>query len=96
MSITGASGRRHLGERGYVPVRPPIDQKQVYSERADALGISLGSWAVMRLAQAEGLPVPDYIQDELAKGAARLKALETQTALDIDEEGHGRPMARAG
>lgn len=96
MSITGGAGRKHLGERGYVPVRPPIDQKQTYAKRADALGISLGSWAVMRLAEAEGLPVPVYIQEELAKAEARRKASRTQARLDIDDEGDGHHMARAG
>lgn len=90
------AGRRNLGERGYVPVRPPIDQRNTYAERAEALGISLGSWAVMRLAEAEGLPVPDYIQDELRKARARQLALGAQAALDIDEARTGGDMARAG
>jgi hypothetical protein len=94
MSITGGSGRKHLGERGYIPIRPPLDQKQTYSERAEALGISLGSWSVMRLAQAEGLPVPDYINDELARGAARRESLAAQAQFDLEDG--GGPVARAG
>jgi hypothetical protein len=96
MSIAGGAGRKHLGERGYVPVRPPIDQKHLYEERARSLGISLGSWAVMRLAEAEHLPVPEYIQDEIARAKARREADLTQPALDIDDGRGGLPMARAG
>ncbi len=96
MSIAGGPGRKHLGERGYVPVRPPINQKLVYEERARSMGISLGSWAVMRLAEAENLPVPEYIQDEIARAEARRDGALSQPVLDIGDEGSERPMARAG
>lgn len=65
-----------------------------YEARARDLGIPLGSWVVMCLAEQEGLPVPEYIEDELAKAAARRSADATQRELDIDAGGE-RPLARS-
>ena len=62
---------RPRGERAAFTVRIPIAQNSVYEERAAALGIPIGSWVALKLAETEGLPTPDYIVDELKRAESR-------------------------
>lgn len=55
------------GDRSQLTFRLPTKQRASYEARAAELGITIGSWIVLTLAQAEGLPIPDYIQTELRK-----------------------------
>lgn len=85
------SGRRNKGERGFISVRPPTDHLAEYDELARDLGIPLGDYAVMRLAQAHGLPVPEYIEEEISRAASQRDA-----AADVlDIEGGVVPLARS-
>ncbi|MBF0816300.1 hypothetical protein E4U02_07735 [Microbacterium paludicola] len=95
--------QRNRGDRAYMPLRPPTDQQEHYKQKADELGISLGSYGVMRLAQAEGLPVPDYITDEIEQArrkrlnAAARRRTEQLSFLEVREDDTargGQPLAR--
>jgi len=74
------------GERHPHTVRIPVTQNAHYEERAETLGIPIGSWIVLKLAESEGLPVPDYIQKELRKA-------EAERAAEAERE--ELPMARS-
>lgn len=60
-------GTRPRGDRAAISMRVPIDQRAIYEARAAELGIPLSSWAAIKLAEAEGLPIPDYVADEIRK-----------------------------
>lgn len=92
------------GNRKSIHVRPPIDQHRFYAERAAELGIAVGSYAAMRLAQADGLPVPDFVVDELEKARrqraedAASRRAEQLSILEEDESDpvrRGMPLARS-
>ena len=68
-------------------MRVPVDQRTVYEEQAAALGIPLSSWVALKLAEAQKLPIPDYVQEEIRKAQAR-------RALEAGQE--ELPLARAG
>ena len=74
-------GQPRKGTRGYIPLRPPVDQLAVYQQRADELGIALGSYSVMRMAEAEGLDVPDWVLDEIER-AKKKRADEAERAAE--------------
>ena len=78
-------GQPSRGDRSNVTVRVPVEHRAVYEARADELGIALGSWIALKLAEAEGLEVPDYLKRELARGAHRTP---------VSRRGKGRPVAR--
>jgi hypothetical protein len=59
------------GERAAFTVRFPVAQNAVYEERAAELGIPIGSWVALRLAQVEGLPVPAYIEEEIKRAESK-------------------------
>lgn len=54
-------GPKPRGDRGTVASRVPVDQKAFYEERAAEAGLPLSDYVAVLLAQAHGLPVPDYI-----------------------------------
>lgn len=64
-------GTRPRGERANITVRVPVDQHEVYSAHAAELGIPIGSYVALTLAKIEGLPIPDYIEEEIRKAASR-------------------------
>lgn len=63
-------GRRSYGERSAVSSRPPQEDKAIWQEKADALGVSLGSWVIIVANTAAGLEIPDFVLDELEKAEA--------------------------
>ena len=65
------SGRPGYGPRELVAVRPTVEQKRIYEERARAMGLSLSNWILLQLALAEGLPFPPSVEEDLAKARAR-------------------------
>lgn len=78
-------GRRSYGERSAVSTRPPQDDKTIWQEKADALGVSLGSWVIIVANTAAGLEIPDFVLDELdkaeaGKNASMLEGLRMQRA----------------
>lgn len=75
------------GERSAISIRVPVDQRAVYEEQAAALGIPLSSWTAIVLAESVGLPIPDYVEKEIHKAAARRALQEGQEEL---------PLARTG
>lgn len=98
---TPRPGRRSKGERGFISVRPPVapvDHVAVYKKQADALGLDLGDYCVMVLAQAHDLAVPDYITGALedARKEREREARRTgaQPLFNVDSQG-GRPLARS-
>lgn len=64
-------GTRPRGDRASLIVRTPVEQHEIYLAHANELGIPLGSWVALTLAKAEGLPVPEYIEEEIRKAASR-------------------------
>lgn len=76
-------GTRPRGSRTAITVRVPDDQYEQYSRDADALGIPIGSWAAIQLAASKGLEIPDYINEEIRKAAARREAEENAHAEEL-------------
>lgn len=85
--------QKYRGKRGYIPVRPPQDLADSYQQRADAMGIPLSSWVVLRLAEADSAPVPPFVLDDIERGRAKLLALAQEQQLDLEEG--SLPMARS-
>ena len=80
------------------PPVEPVDHVDVYTKQAKALGLDLGDYCVMVLAQAHGLAVPDYITEAI-EDARKKRELEhrrtgAQPLFDVDAQG-GRPLARS-
>ena len=63
-------GRRSYGERSAATSRPPQDDKAVWLEHANALGVSLGSWLIIVANKETGLELPDFVEEELDKAEA--------------------------
>lgn len=78
-------GQPSRGDRSNVTVRVPTEHRAVYEARAAELGIPLGSWVAIKLAEAEGLEVPDYIEREIARAARRTS---------VNRRGKGRALAQ--
>lgn len=76
-------GTRPRGDRAAISLRVPVDQRAVYEERASELGIPLSSWVAIKLAEAEGLPVPDYVQEEIRKAALQRQFAAGQEELPL-------------
>lgn len=96
---TPRSGRRSKGKRGFISVRPPVepvDQLAVYKKNADALGLDLGDYCVMVLAQAHDLAVPWYITDAIDEARKKREREQRRTGAQplFDVQG-GRPLARS-
>lgn len=60
------------GERTTVTLRVPNEIKEIYEARAAALGIPIGSWCILAISDKEGLPVPNFVFDDLEQ-ARRLR-----------------------
>lgn len=91
MSNVGGPGRRSKGDRAQIGVRPPTPQKRFYEARAQELGISLGTYAVLRLAEVHNLEIPEFVREELAQAAERRRNGEDE----LDLGGGSLPMARS-
>lgn len=76
-------GRPSKGKRHPLNAGIPEEQYEVYAEAARDLGIHLGTYVALRLAEAHGLEPAPYVKDELR----RAELLRTHEEL---------PMARAG
>lgn len=76
-------GTRPRGQRTAISVRVPVDQRSIYEERAAELGIPLSSWVTIKLAEAEGLEVPDYVQEEIRRAARRRQYESEQEELPL-------------
>ncbi|MFH8253015.1 hypothetical protein ACH3VR_21795 [Microbacterium sp. B2969] len=77
----------------------PDDQYAVYEAEAERLGIPIGSYSTMRLAEIHHLPVPDYILEEIRAAADRRAAAAAKASRDqiagFDSLEGGRPLARS-
>lgn len=92
-------GRRGRGARTSINARIPDDQYAIYDAAALKLGIPIGSYITMRLAENHGLPVPEYVLDEIETARVRREQELHQNGaqpfdLPIDDEG-GVPLARS-
>ncbi|WP_337007231.1 hypothetical protein [Microbacterium sp. LB12] len=92
-------GRRDRGARKNLLSRVPDDQYAVYEAAAERLGIPIGSYSTMRLAEIHNLPVPDYILEEIRAAADRRAAAAAKASRDqiagFDSLEGGRPLARS-
>jgi len=92
-------GRRDRGARKNLLSRVPDDHYAVYDAEADRLGIPIGSYSTMRLAEIHNLPVPDYILEEIRAAADRRAAEAAKSSRDqiagFDSLEGGRPLARS-
>lgn len=73
-STSSRGGRRPKGggvPRAQTTVRYPESHRSVYEQNADRLGISLSDYFAYMIAQAAGLPVPNYIVDQIDAAAAQ-------------------------
>lgn len=80
------------------PPLEPVDQLAVYKKNADALGLDLGDYCVMVLAEAHKLAVPDYITEAIDEARKKRELDErrsgAQPLFDVDVRG-GQPLARS-
>ncbi|KXZ58732.1 hypothetical protein Mlaev_02435 [Microbacterium laevaniformans] len=76
-------GTRPRGARVSINVRVPLDHHAVYTRHAEELGIPLGSWVALQLADAQNLPVPAYIEEELRRAQARRDAEDSRQELPM-------------
>lgn len=92
-------GRRDRGARKNLLSRVPDDQYAVYEAAAERLGIPIGSYSTMRLAEIHNLPVPEYILEEIRAAADRRAAAAAKASHDqiagFDSLEGGRPLARS-
>ncbi|CAM5535910.1 hypothetical protein [Leifsonia shinshuensis] len=77
-------GRVSKGERKAHSVRFPADHFDAYLEHADELGLDLGSYIVYRMAEAEGLALPNWLREELA---ANERVRREQVEFDLPRAG---------
>lgn len=76
-------GTRPRGDRAAISLRVPKDQRAIYEQRAAELGIPLSSWVAIKLAEAEGLDVPAYVQEEIRKAALLREITASQEELPL-------------
>jgi hypothetical protein len=92
-------GHRDRGKRRQLLSRVPDDQYEIYEAEAHKLGIPIGSYNTMRMAELHKLPVPKYILDELKRAQERREAEAREAARDqiagLDALEGGRPLARS-
>lgn len=79
-------GTRPKGDREAITTRVPPSHHSHYQERADALGIPLGSWVALKLAEIEELDVPSFVESDLDRAEAKRLA-------EIRAEGQGDLLA---
>lgn len=92
-------GHRDRGKRRQLLSRVPDDQYEIYEAEAHKLGIPIGSYNTMRMAELHKLPIPKYILDELKRAQERREAEARKAARDqlpgLDTLGGGQPLARS-
>lgn len=92
-------GRRDRGARKNLLARVPDDQYAIYEAEAQKLGIPIGSYNTMRMAELHKLPIPPYILDELKRAKEHREAEAREAARDqisgFDALGGGQPLARS-
>lgn len=76
-------GTRPRGNRSAITVRVPDDQYEIYAKEAATLGIPIGSWVAIQLAQTKHLDIPPYITAEIVKAEERRKADEREKERDM-------------
>ena len=76
-------GTRPRGKRSAITVRVPDDQYEIYAQQAAAIGIPIGSWVAIQLAQTKHLDIPSYITAEITKAEERRKAEEAARAEEL-------------
>lgn len=54
-------GRKPRGPRKQFPIRVPSEQFMLYKRQAEAEGIPIGDYIVAALARAHQLPEPEYV-----------------------------------
>lgn len=54
--------------RAQLTLRLPASQAATYKSAAARLGLPVGDYIAARMAQADGLPLPEYITDQLEPG----------------------------
>lgn len=64
-------------------VRVPVDHHADYEQQAAEMGIPLGSWVTLQLAELRGLAVPDYIYEEIEAARERRRINESRQELPI-------------
>jgi hypothetical protein len=67
-------GTRPRGSRTAITVRVPDEQYARYAREAEKLGIPIGSWAAIVLAESQHFEIPQYIKTEISKAAERRNA----------------------
>ena len=72
--VQPTGGRRKLGERKAQTVRMPMDHFGRYDAEAEREGLEIGDYLTKSLAEAHGLPVPDYIEERQRKALAAREA----------------------
>jgi hypothetical protein len=72
--MAGKPGTPSKGPRKPSMVRAPDQHHARYLQESQRLGLPLGDYLVLVLAQAHGLQVPDYIERKLDKGQLPLGA----------------------
>lgn len=77
-------GPRPRGDRRSISMRVPKLHYEHLKEHAQQAGIPITSYVVLLLSQHEGLPVPEYVQEELDKAHE-----------DEDESERSLPLARS-
>lgn len=53
--------QQYLGDRKKTTIALPSDHYEVYLRAAEAMDLDVGKYITMQMAQAKGLPVPDYV-----------------------------------
>lgn len=77
-------GPRPRGDRRSLSMRVPKLHYEHLREHARQAGIPITSYVVLLLSEHEGLPVPDYVQEELDNAHE-----------DDEEPERSRPLARS-
>lgn len=72
------------GDRDSISAMLPTTQRAIYQMRARELGIPFSSWLAKTLAEHEGLEVPDYVLDEIAKANEKAKQQKARRAEELD------------
>lgn len=76
-------GRKPKGVRASHNVRFPVDHLDLYRKEAADQGLGLVDWIALCMAESHGLPLPDYLQLEIAKAARRREDTEQDAQLRI-------------
>ncbi|MDO8383952.1 MAG: hypothetical protein Q7T17_13375 [Microbacterium sp.] len=76
-------GTRPRGNRTAITARVPDEHYAQYFREAEDLGIPIGSWATIVLAESRGLEIPEYIKAEISKAAARRDAAHRAHAEEL-------------